>query len=308
MRWIFWLVIALPIVVWSSSHLYHEIWWVENITALSGLFLCYFALVALVAFAARYWAHFIVSICSAMVFLMMAEPAQSLEVAHCDTPVSVEQFSLTQSALTSDVIDQLLNRRVDLLIVQNVPSQQAIADDHRLLAIYPYRYQSSSQSTGNSQWLLSRFMLSNISEFPIGYGYFGLKATWHPIPQKQILLVAATLPSPLDQASWSLRNALLRTIESQVFVNNDDEMIVVGNFNVAAKTMRFSRLFPGFESAPVVSWPTQLGRFQTPYFMMLSLDHLWLKSLQSGRRICSRAAEPSLSGNLHNMVKTVIGY
>ncbi|WP_143015589.1 hypothetical protein [Vibrio xiamenensis] len=308
MRWMLWLAIALPIIAWGGLQLYHEVWWVENLSSSPFVFLGYFALLAILMFALHYWAHFVVAVGVAAVYLMMAEPDQNRVLAHCATPISFGQFTLTNNPLTQAQLKQLLAAQLDMLVIQNISSQQDLESLQSLLVQYPYRYHSTPKSTGNSQWIMSRFMLSNVSEFPIGYGYQAVKFTWHPIPQKQISVITAQLPYPFDDASWNLRNALLRGVESQVFIDEQDESLVIGNFSISATNSRFARLFPGFETAPVASWPTHLGRLPLPYFMMLSLDHVWLKSLQSGRRICMRSSQPLFADQLHRLVKTVIGF
>ncbi len=308
LRWLLWGAIAVPIAAWGIFHLYHDIWWVENVISIPGIFLSYFALLSIATFALRYWAHFVVGVCSSVVFLMMAEPEQQQVLAHCATPVSVGQLTLSESTLSDEQWQQLIATGVDMLVIQNIDGELSKDNAKRLNAVFPHQYKMAASSTSRGQWLLSRFVLSNISQFSIGYGHHALRAVWHPVPQKQITLVSALLPYPFDQAQWSLRNALLRGVESQVYLDDQNEMLVVGNLSISATNLRFSGLFPGFETAPVASWPTHLGEVALPYFMMLSLDHVWLKSLQSGRRICSRTTERSISGEMHRMIKTVIGF
>ncbi len=308
MRWILWLIIALPIIAWGVLQLYHEVWWVENVSSSPFVFLGYFAVLAMIMFALRYWVHFVVTLCAAAVFLMMAEPEQNRVFAHCATPISFGQFTLTHQPLTELELRRLTDQHLDMLVIQNMADLQSIPDWQNIVTNYPFRYYSMPKSNGYPQWILSRFMLTDISEFPIGYGYQAIKFTWHPIPQKQISVISAQLPYPLDNASWSLRNTLLRHVESQVFIDDKDESLVIGNFSIAATNSRFARLFPGFETAPVASWPTHFSRWPLPYFMMLSLDHVWLKSLQSGRRICTRNSETILNNQQHRFIKTVIGF
>ena len=71
---------------------------------------------------------------------------------------------------------------------------------------------------------------------------------------------------------------------------------------------QYSMLFPSFQTAPVASWPNWVNQFQTPDFTMIAIDHLWLKSSQTGRRICERRSVEKPNGSDHKMVLTKIGY
>jgi hypothetical protein len=67
-------------------------------------------------------------------------------------------------------------------------------------------------------------------------------------------------------------------------------------------------LFPSYQTLPVASWPNWASDFTTPDFSMIAIDHLWLKSAASGRRICERRSVARPNGSDHKIVITRIGY
>ncbi|EVU19187.1 endonuclease/exonuclease/phosphatase family domain protein [Vibrio parahaemolyticus V-223/04] len=57
----------------------------------------------------------------------------------------------------------------------------------------------------------------------------------------------------------------------------------------------------------MTSWPTNIKGINVPEPMMIGIDHLWLKSEQGQRIICSRESSALPQGSDHRMVTTQIG-
>ncbi|MEF1339272.1 endonuclease/exonuclease/phosphatase family protein, partial [Vibrio rotiferianus] len=80
-----------------------------------------------------------------------------------------------------------------------------------------------------------------------------------------------------------------------------------GDFNLSAASPRFSKLFSRFQSRPVASWPASIKELSVPAFAMIGIDHLWLKSENADRKICTRLSTSQPNGSDHRLVTTVIG-
>ncbi|WP_367989336.1 endonuclease/exonuclease/phosphatase family protein [Vibrio sp. NTOU-M3] len=309
MRWLLWTMIGLPMIAWGTFHLYHEIWWVENIVSAPSLFLVYYTIIALICLMVRFWVHLIVCVVVVLVYLAMTPKSEQSIWVNCNTPMTVVQYNLYYG--NQDVnafINYLIQNQIDLVVLQEVAPEEGVKfftlDD-----LYPYRY-GGQEGVGypSSQMILSRKPLTQMSVFYTPDGHNIISGVWHPTPQKQLPFMTAHPPSPRTEELWHRRNAVIRTIQTMVEFNPSDEMLIVGDFNLSATSLRFATLFPEFETAPVASWPNWSHLFDTPAFTMLSIDHLWLKSLESSRRICNRTSKTSMRGSDHKMVVTQIGY
>ncbi|WP_428776214.1 endonuclease/exonuclease/phosphatase family protein [Vibrio sp.] len=322
MRWIIWAAVALPAFFWGALHLMHRQWWAENLSAMPGVFFGYFALMALLLFLFQHWLQAVVSSLAAVILWVLLPPAHNQVLADCHSPVSVAQISeLSSSRELSSVIGTLADNQVDLLVLQSVPAQQPHWQE--LDRQYPYRYHvadltsleirpasfhpTGPQKSATEQVLLSRVPLSRVTVQRLPSGMTIIQGVWHPFPQEPISFVVANPPFPDSEREWRKRNAALLAVQRLVAHSNQNEMMIVGDFNLASTSLLFINLFAGFETAPVSSWPNWWPDNQTPSFAMLSLDHFWLKALTSGRRICSRSSYP-VTGGEHNLVLTRIGY
>ncbi|MEH0688881.1 endonuclease/exonuclease/phosphatase family protein [Vibrio cholerae] len=308
-RWILWAIVYFPALCWAGLSLKESLWWVENIVAFPALFMFGYVLLALVLGLARCYGQTLVCLVLAGAFALMTPKGSQALVADCDTPVTVLQYNLYyENPDIHQFINYLLTQPADLIVMQEVApeigEQLKLLDDR-----YPFFY-GGQEGIGypSSQMILSTTPLTDASVFHTPDQQSVIRAVWHPPKQDPITLMVAHPPSPRSKELWHRRNALIRTIESLNEQYPDDEVLIVGDFNLSSISRRFAQLFPTFQTAPVASWPNWGAQVATPALTMIAIDHLWLQSANAGRRLCHRESLSTPNGSDHKLVLTKIGY
>lgn len=308
-RAVVWLFVFSPTLVWVGLSFYESTWWVENIVAYPAIFLITYWLLGSALLLGKQWGAGCVCFLLSGVFWLLAPQSHHVVSARCVTPITVTQFNLYYG--NKDVnafVNYLIKEQSDLVVLQEVAPE--VGDKLQSLSdIYPYIY-GGQEGVGypSSQMILSKGALKNMSVYMTPDEQAIIRGTWYPDRQVAMTLVAAHPPSPRDKPLWYRRNALIRTIESINELYPSDEIMVVGDFNLSSVSLRFSDIFPTYQTVPVSSWPNWAEAFPTPDFSMIAIDHLWLKSSTSGRRICERKSVSSPNGSDHKMVVTKVGY
>ncbi|NRF61069.1 endonuclease/exonuclease/phosphatase family protein [Vibrio coralliilyticus] len=308
-RWKIWLIVYSPALLWAGLSLKEATWWVENIVAYPSLFLIVYIVFALIFALRLKWAPSAICIVLAGAFTLMAPKSNQNLVSHCANSVSVVQFNLYyENPDVNAFINYLLTKPADLVVMQEVAPE--IGERLKMLSdIYPYFY-GGQKGVGypSSQMILSVSPLKNMSVFMTPDEQNIIRGTWYPHNQSAMTLIVAHPTSPRTKELWYRRNALIRTIESLIEIYPSDEVMVLGDFNLSSASLRFAKLFPTFQKAPVASWPNWSQAFNTPPVSMIAIDHLWLQSVNAGRKICQRQSSPNPAGSDHFLVKTEIGY
>ncbi|MDA0150229.1 endonuclease/exonuclease/phosphatase family protein [Vibrio sp. LaRot3] len=309
MQGIHWALLLLPAMLWGYFTLNDGIWWIENIIGYPALFAVGYSLWCLIMLMIKHWLK--AGICALLVgcFLLLS-PSQSRDLfARCDNPLSIIQYNLFYSNPNlNQLITYLIQNPADLVVLQEV-SPSVGERLQTLTDIYPYYY-GGQPGVGypSSQMILSRFPLEQASVYTTPDQQHVIFSTWQAGKQSPLLLVSAHPVSPRSEELWHRRNAILATIESLLDQYESREVLVVGDFNLSARSLRFMRLFSGFQTAPVASWPIWAQKMETPSWSMVAIDHLWLRSTQGTRKICTRHSQAVPRGSDHRMVVTKIGY
>ncbi|ABU74252.1 endonuclease/exonuclease/phosphatase family protein [Vibrio campbellii] len=306
LRAIKWILLFLPASIWLVARHYHDIWWAENLTSIPALLLFVYLGFALVLLVCRHWAKAIFSGLIGFASIAFLLPTQITNNQTCENPLTIVQFNLFyENPDINQFINYLLKRPADLVVMQEL-SPQVGEKLHLLDDIYPFYY-GGQRGVGypSNQMILSRYPLEPVSIYHTPDGQEVIRATWQV--DNPITLMTAHPPSPRTEPLWQRRNALIRTIETLTELYPTPEMIVIGDFNLSAASPRFSKLFSRFQSRPVASWPTSIKGVSVPSFAMIGIDHLWLKSENSNRMICSRASTNQPNGSDHRLVTTLIG-
>lgn len=306
LRVIKWIVLFLPASIWLVARQYHDIWWAENLTSIPALLLFIYLGFALVLLVCRHWAKAIFSALIGFASIAFLLPTQITNNQTCENPLTIVQFNLFyENPDINQFINYLLKHPSDLVVMQEL-SPQVGEKLHLLDDIYPFYY-GGQRGVGypSNQMILSRYPLEPVSIYHTPDGQEVIRATWQV--DNPIILMTAHPPSPRTEPLWQRRNALIRTIETLTDLYPTPEMIVIGDFNLSAASPRFNGLFSRFQTQPVASWPTSVKGLQVPAFAMIGIDHLWLKSENSNRRICSRASTDQPNGSDHRLVTTLIG-
>ncbi|MDN3611934.1 endonuclease/exonuclease/phosphatase family protein [Vibrio ostreicida] len=308
-RWIVWFIVYSPALIWAGLALNESTWWVESIAAYPSVFLFIYAFFAFMLVLMQRWAPSAISIVLGGAFMLMTPKAHQQLVADCDNSVSVIQFNLFyDNADVAPFINYLISQPADLIVLQEVLPEIS-KKLHGLSNIYPYIY-NGQEDVGypSSQMILSVSPLKNMSVFVTPDEQHIIRGTWSPNKQAAVTLIVAHPPSPRTEVLWYRRNAVIRTVESLIDLYPSDEVLVVGDFNLSSVSLRFAKVLPTFQKAPVASWPDWAQAFDTPPFSMIAVDHLWLQSVGGGRKICQRSSASIPSGSDHWLVKTTIGY
>lgn len=308
-RWLIWLMVFIPTLLWLGLTFYESTWWIENIVAFPALFLVFYWLQSISLLVIRQWGPALVClVLSGVFFLLTPKSTQSLAV-NCVNPVTVTQFNLYyDNKDVNGFINYLISNPSDLVVLQEVAPE--VGEKLKTLDdIYPYYY-GGQEGIGypSSQMILSRSPLKYMSVFLAPDQQAIIRGTWQPNKHLDFTLMVAHPTSPRTKELWYRRNALIRTIESLDEIYPSDEVIIVGDFNLSSVSLRFGKMFPSFQTAPVASWPNWAAQITTPDFTMIAIDHLWLKATQTGRRICQRSSVVRPNGSDHKMVVTKIGY
>ncbi|EPA0547114.1 endonuclease/exonuclease/phosphatase family protein [Vibrio alginolyticus] len=301
-----WIVLFLPASIWLVARQYHDIWWAENLTSIPALLLFVYLGFALVLLVCRHWAKAIFSALIGSASIAFLLPTQITNNQTCEKPLTIVQFNLFyENPDINQFINYLLKHPADLVVMQEL-SPQVGEKLHLLDDIYPFYY-GGQRGVGypSNQMILSRYPLEPVSIYHTPDGQEVIRATWQV--DTPITLMTAHPPSPRTEPLWQRRNALIRTIETLTDLYPTPEMIVIGDFNLSASSPRFDGLFSRFQTQPVASWPTSVKGLPVPAFAMIGIDHLWLKSENSNRRICSRASTDQPNGSDHRLVTTLIG-
>lgn len=308
-RSLVWLLVFSPTLAWVGLSFYESTWWIENIVAFPAVFLLFYWLIAVMLLMIKNWAAGLVSIVLSGVFFLLTPQSQRTLVANCVNPITVSQFNLYYGNKDiNEFINQLLSDPTDLVVLQEVAPE--IGEKLKMLDdVYPYYY-GGQEGVGypSSQMILSRAPLKDVSVYMTPDQQAIIRGVWLPNKHSAMTFIAAHPPSPRSKELWYRRNALIRTIESIIGLYPSDEILVVGDFNLSAVSLRFGKILPSFQTAPVASWPNWASEISTPDFSMIAIDHLWLKSSLAGRRICERRSIARPNGSDHKMVITKIGY
>lgn len=308
-RFVTWLLILLPAGLWLSLFLNDDIWWVENITGYPGLFWAFYAGLMIIMLLSQRWPKAAVVFVLAAVFFMLTPPSERTIVTRCEHQISVLQYNVFyENPDSNELVTYLLNHAADLVVLQEV--SPPLGDKMQSLNdLYPYIY-GGQQGVGypSGQMILSRYPLNDSSVFLTPDGQSIIRTTWQAGQQQAITIFAAHPPSPRSKELWYRRNALIKTIESLNRQYPKDEVLVIGDFNLSSRSLRFTKLFLGFQTAPVASWPNWTQLFPTPSSSMIAIDHLWFKSASGLRRICQRERLSKPQGSDHSMIRTTIGY
>lgn len=308
-RSLVWLLIFSPTLTWVGFSFYESTWWIENIVAFPAVFLLIYWGLALALILKKCWAQGVVSVLLSGVFLLLAPNSQHTLVTNCVNPITVSQFNLYYGNRNiNQFINRLLSNPTDLVVLQEVAPE--IGEKLKTLDdVYPYYY-GGQEGIGypSSQMILSRAPLRDVSVYMTPDQQAIIHGVWMPNKHSAVTFIAAHPPSPRTKELWHRRNALIRTIESIIELYPSDEMLVVGDFNLSAVSLRFGQILPSFQTVPVASWPHWAQEVATPDFSMIAIDHLWLKSSLEGRRICERRSINHPNGSDHKMVITKIGF
>lgn len=307
LRWINWLVVFCPTLIWLAFALRDVSWWTENIVAFPSLFLVSYLVFALVFSLFRQWAHAISCLMFSVVFWLLTPVSQQKLTSECANPIRVGQFNTFYgNSDINQVLNFLLSQELDLVVLQEVAPE--VGERLKTLSdVYPFQY-GGQTGVGypSSQMILSQTELTNMSVFMTPDQQAVIKGKWRPSKHQAFTLITAHPPSPRSKELWYRRNALIRTIASLTVEYPNDETLIVGDFNLSSISLRYSKLFPEFQSAPVASWPKWSVDVKTPAWTMISIDHLWLKSTE--RKICQRQSLDTPNGSDHKFVLTQIGY
>nr|WP_275658692.1 endonuclease/exonuclease/phosphatase family protein [Vibrio brasiliensis] len=308
-RSLVWLLVFSPTLAWVGLSFYESTWWIENIVAFPAVFLILYWVFAAALLLTKQWAPGLVSLVLSGVFFLLAPKSHHTLVANCVNPITVSQFNLYYGNKDiNEFINRLLSEPSDLVVLQEVAPE--IGEKLKTLDdIYPYYY-GGQEGVGypSSQMILSRAPLTDVSVYMTPDQQAIIRGVWQPNKHSAMTLIAAHPPSPRTKELWYRRNALIRTIESIIELYPSDEILVVGDFNLSAVSLRFGQILPSFQTVPVASWPNWASQVTTPDFSMIAIDHLWLKSSFAGRRICERRSIARPNGSDHKMVITKIGY
>ena len=261
---------------------------------------------ALVLLVCRHWVKAVFSALIGFASIAFLLPTQITNNQTCENPLTIIQFNLFyENPDINQFINYLLKHPADLVVMQEL-SPQVGEKLHLLDDIYPFYY-GGQRGVGypSNQMILSRYPLEPVSIYHTPDGQEVVRATWQV--DSPITLMTAHPPSPRTEPLWQRRNALIRTIETLTDLYPTPEMIVIGDFNLSAASPRFNKLFYRFQTQPVASWPTSVKGLPVPAFAMIGIDHLWLKSENSNRRICSRATTNQPIGSDHRLVTTLMG-
>ncbi|MEL7413176.1 MAG: endonuclease/exonuclease/phosphatase family protein [Pseudomonadota bacterium] len=306
LRVIKWILLFLPASIWLVARQSHDVWWAENLTSIPALLLFAYLAFALVLLVCRHWVKALTAIAISGAFVPFLLPTQITNNQTCENPLTIVQFNLFyENPDINQFINYLLKHPADLVVMQEL-SPQVGEKLHLLNDIYPFYY-GGQRGVGypSNQMILSRYPLEPVSIYHTPDGQEVIRATWQV--DNPITLMTAHPPSPRTEPLWQRRNALIRTIETLTELYPTSEMIVIGDFNLSAASPRFDGLFSRFQSRPVASWPTSIKGVSVPSFAMIGIDHLWLKSENSNRMICSRASTNQPNGSDHRLVTTLIG-
>nr|WP_217906449.1 endonuclease/exonuclease/phosphatase family protein [Vibrio sp. JPW-9-11-11] len=302
------MTVFTPTLLWISLTFYEATWWIENLVAFPALFLIVNLCLFLAMTLLRAWAPAALCVIFALTFFLLSPKNNHDFVVNCVNPITVAQYNLYyENPDINAFINDLLSSSYDLVVLQEVAPEVGeklhSLDDH-----YPY-YFGGQEGVGYpaSQMILSRYPLKAISVYMTPDQQAIIRGVWYPNTQKAIDFIAAHPPSPRTKALWYRRNALIRTIESLIEIYPSKELLVVGDFNLSSVSLRFGKILPSFQTAPVASWPNVVP-FETPSFLKIAIDHLWLKATETGRRICQRTSFTEPKGSDHNLVVTTIGY
>ncbi|EGU32038.1 endonuclease/exonuclease/phosphatase family protein [Vibrio scophthalmi] len=306
---VLWFGIVLPAGLWLALFLNDDIWWLENVTGYPALFFGLYASLCALFLISKHWSKAIICALLSLAFFMLTPVNERSIMVKCENSVSIIQYNIYyENPDTNQLINYLINHPADLVVLQEVSPKVGVVLQ-TLSDVYPYVY-GGQEGVGypSGQMILSRYPLVDSSVFMTPDQQHIIRTTWQAGQQQAITVFTAHPPSPRTEALWYRRNALMKTIESLNHLYPSDEVLVIGDFNLSSRSMRFTKLFLGFQTAPVASWPNWLQISSTPAASMIGIDHLWLKSASGLRRICQRESLSSPHGSDHKMIRTMIGY
>lgn len=303
-------MVFFPAVFWLATFIQGSIWWMENLASYLGLFLVTYLVFAFFFAIHQWFAHSAICIALASAFAVSSPRLKQSPEITCTNPINIVQYTLNshENYQVNTFIHYLKTQPADLVIVQEV-SPYNKGQLKTLSYLYPHFYDGHLSTDHRlDQVILSLHPLENMSVFLTQDEQPIVQGIWQIDEHRQMRLIVANPVFPSTQAQWHKRNAILLTIESMVNHFSDDEVLIIGDFNLSSNSIRFDNLLPEFQTFPVASWPTWSDTLHTPELLMVALDHLWLKSPPEGQKICQRQGLIAASGSDHILVKTQLGY
>ncbi|MGV2988618.1 endonuclease/exonuclease/phosphatase family protein [Vibrio sp. E150_011] len=225
-----------------------------------------------------------------------------------DETVNIVQYNVYYDNQNLEAfIEYVADTLPDILVLQEVSPIHG----ERLQVLeplYPYKFGGQSRvGYPSGQMILSRKPLYGMNTVSSRSGHKILKVIWRATADKDVYLIAAHPPSPRTEQLWVERNEVIRDVAVEAQRSPLDTTLVVGDFNLASTTSRFTSLMSTFDTKPVFSWPTFVKRWGVAFQPVVAIDHLWIRTTQTTQpAICYRHTVNSIAGSDHRPVRTYL--
>ncbi len=301
-----WIVFLLfPTFLWLALSHMSNIWWLENITGVPTIIAGCYAVIFAGLLIIRRYAYSLFAFFLASLWIYQNPPAEYTN-QECKNPLIVVQYNLFYgNPNLTPFVNYLKENYIDLVVLQEVSTAHG-KHFKALIDEYPHQFGGGSVGYAGDQMVLSKQPL-NVRAQQTPEGDYMVTGIWQSREQLPVSLYTAHPPSPRSEQLWHERNALINSLEHLAGYAPYSDTLILGDFNLSSNTQRFKQSFTEYQSAPVQSWPRNVGRIQIPAFTRIGIDHLWLKNTyEPSLFICKREVLSQFSGSDHSAVITYL--
>ena len=304
-----WIVyVAIPTIIGICAYYLPNSWMLENAASFIVILPVFYLCIALMLFIRKRRTLASTSLLLAVSWLLPLSPIVFNGGQTCEgNKVSVVQYNVYYGNPQLDsFIQYVRTNRPEILILQEVSPSHG-EQLKGLTELYPYQF-GGQRRVGypSGQMILSQQPLYGMNSIASRSGHKILKVIWRATTDKDVYLITAHPPSPRTEQLWVERNEVLQDVMREAERSPLDTTLVVGDFNLASTTARFTALMPEFQTEPVVSWPSFLERWLVPFQPIIAIDHLWVRAEDQELLICQREALTHVAGSDHLAIRTYL--
>ncbi|MGF1776874.1 endonuclease/exonuclease/phosphatase family protein [Vibrio nomapromontoriensis] len=300
--------VAIPTLIGICAYYLPNSWMLENSASFIVILPVFYLCTALVLLVTKRRILASTSLLLALSWLLPLSPIAFSGAETCEgNEVSVLQYNVYYGNPQLDSFIQYVRKnKPEILILQEVSPSHG-EQLKALTELYPYQF-GGQRRVGypSGQMILSQQPLYGMNSIASRSGHKILKVIWRATEDKDVYLIAAHPPSPRTEQLWVERNEVLQDVMREAKRSPLDTTLVVGDFNLASTTYRFTALMPDFQTEPVISWPSFLERWLLPFQPIVAIDHLWARTETKGRLICQREALSQIGGSDHLAIRTYL--
>lgn len=218
---------------------------------------------------------------------------------NCDKSVEIFQFNNAYNEKNVDELTRFLaNNNYDLVALQEVTPFVRSTLLRKLKQHYPHVISGISHTSyvNTGQLVLSKYPLDNVKYQNNNSSSYVIQSQWL-VHNTEVKLFTVHPPSPRNYLLWKKRNTALYKLSKDIEHTLEENIIMVGDFNLSSFSPRFRIFEQVFSTKPIGSWPNVA---LLPPKLSIAIDHLFVSNQIE---ICHRTIREELSYSDHYAIE-----